>query len=285
MRHGFHIAAFALPPLAGAWGCQVASDPPVTYVATTRILGIKAAEPEIAPGASTTVTALVAGVAGAAPTVAWSVCSRPPLPGQAVNPDCLDTSPQPYIQALGDGASVGATMPADASPATLGQPDSSGGVYLPLVARAAAGGEDATATYRLRLDQEPAGILPNRNPTITGVVAGVGGAGAPLLEGTPLPVHAGDQITLAVTLSDDSAEAYVAPQYGPAGIVVTEVLTTSWFSTAGTFTQTRSTQAEPETVLKLDDRLPPASTTIDVWAVERDERGGTDFAHRTLQLQ
>ena len=46
-------------------GCQSFSDPPVSFVAGLRVLGIKAEPPQIAPGASTTVTALVVDTDGA----------------------------------------------------------------------------------------------------------------------------------------------------------------------------------------------------------------------------
>ena len=31
--------------------------------------------------------------------------------------------------------------------------------------------------------------------------------------------------------------------------------------------------------------LPPSGTAIDLWIVGRDERGGTDYLHRTLQFE
>ncbi len=70
---------------SGLGGCQSFTDPPVSFVAGLRVLGIKAEPPQIAPGASTTVTALVVDTDGGTPSASWNQCNLPPLPGQTVN--------------------------------------------------------------------------------------------------------------------------------------------------------------------------------------------------------
>jgi hypothetical protein len=47
----------------------------------------------------------------------------------------------------------------------------------------------------------------------------------------------------------------------------------------------KTSEIQPQTVLRLDQRLPVAQSQIDLYAVARDERGGTDYAHRAFQLQ
>ena len=104
---------------------------------------------------------------------------------------------------------------------------------------------------------------------------------SPLDAATPMVVHSGDALSLSVTFAPDSAQTYTAAD----GTVTTETLTTSWFCTAGDLSFEKTSATQPETVLHLDQRLPSAGAQIDLYAVARDERGGTDFAHRTLLLQ
>ncbi len=96
---------------------------------------------------------------------------------------------------------------------------------------------------------------------------------------TPVAIRRGAQPERDV--APDSAQTYTAAD----GTVTTETLTTSWFCTAGELSFEKTSTTQPVTVLHLDQRLPSAGTQIDLYAVARDERGGTDFAHRTLLLQ
>ncbi len=264
--------------LVGWLGCQSFPDPPVSFVTGLRVLGIEAEPPQVAPGESTTVTALAVDTSGEMPTASWSVCLLPPLPGQTVNPACADGSSPSELQPVGDGLTIPFVMP-QVTAAQLGAPDATGGVYLPLVATIRAGGQALTAIYRVRLgDAAPA----NTNPTIAGLFSvDATGAMAALDETSPTPVPSGGAVTLTVTFAPDSAQTYTAAD----GTARTETLTTSWFCTAGDLSFEKTSATQPQTVLHLDQRLPPAGAQIDLYAVARDERGGTDFAHRTLLLQ
>jgi hypothetical protein len=264
--------------LGSVAGCQSFDDPPVTFVAGLRVLGIKADPPQIAPGASTTVDALTVDTDGSMPTASWSACFLPPLPGQTVNTGCIDGSSASELQPIGDGLTISFVMP-PVTPDSLGAPDVTGGVYLPLVAGVDASPQALTAVYRLRLaDAGP----PNANPTIAGVFSiDASGAMSALDPTAPMPVQSGDALSLTVTFAPDSAQTYTAAE----GTATTEMLTTSWFCTAGELSVEKTSATQPETVLHLDQRLPSAGAQIDLYAVARDERGGTDFAHRTLLLQ
>jgi hypothetical protein len=264
--------------LFGLGGCQSFSDPPVSFVAGLRVLGIQAEPPQIGPGASTTVTALVVDTDGGAPAASWNQCLLPPLPGQTVNTACVDGSAGAELQPIGAGLAIAFMMP-QVTAASLGAPDATGGIYLPLVAAVDAAPQSLTAVYRLRLaDAGPA----NTNPTIAGVFSvDASGATSPLDPGAPTPVPSGGAVSLTVTFAPDSAQSYTAAD----GKVTTETLTTSWFCTAGDLSFEKTSATQPVTVLHLDQRLPPAGAQIDLYAVARDERGGTDFAHRTLLLQ
>ena len=259
-------------------GCQSFTDPPVSFVVGLRVLGIKAEPPQIAPGASTTVTALAVDTDGPTPTASWNQCNLPPLPGQTVNKACVDGSAGADLQPIGNGLTIPFVMP-QVTAASLGGPDATGGVYLPLVAAINADAQAVTAVYRVRLGD---GAPANTNPTIADVFS-VDAAGAmSALDATaPTPVQSGGTLSLTVTFAPDSAQTYTAAD----GTVTTEALTTSWFCTAGDLSFEKTSTTQPVTVLHLDQRLPSAGTQIDLYAVARDERGGTDFAHRTLLLQ
>jgi hypothetical protein len=152
-------------------------------------------------------------------------------------------------------------------------------VYLPVVARAAAGADAVTAVYRLRLG---GATPPNMNPAIASIgVVDASGMVKTLDEATPLVVRAGDELTLQSTNAPGSAEMYTA--FG--GKVLTETLTTAWFTTAGDLSHERTSDTQPQTVLSLTERLPEAGKTIEIYAVVHDERGGVGYIHRALAFQ
>ncbi|HXU62768.1 MAG TPA: hypothetical protein VN962_13755 [Polyangia bacterium] len=272
---GFFIAA-ALVALATLMGCQSFPDPPVSFVAGLRVLGVKAEPPEAAPGDSATISALAVDTPGAAPDATWSACFATPMPGEAVNPDCVQAGAD--WQSVGQGLSITATMP-PVSVEALGGPDVTGGVYLPLVADVRDATGAVSAVYRWRL---AGSVSPNANPALASVYRLDAAGGMVALDpGAPTAVAAGDALSLGVTFADGSAQDYTRAD----GATVTEILTTSWFCTAGTLSFEKTSAVQPETVLHLDQRVPPSGSSIDLWAVARDERGGTDFAHRVLLLK
>lgn len=141
----------------------------------------------------------------------------------------------------------------------------------------------------------------------------------PIDPAAPLLVHAGDKLTLRALFATGSAERYTgrAGGGGDGGTMQprmsTERLSLSWFSTAGSFggpmfmmggfggmgpggdggtTSDGGTGmmggtggGNADAVLTLDQNLPPSGSTIDLWVVGRDNRGGTDYQHRTLTFQ
>jgi hypothetical protein len=265
------------------------------------VLAIKAQPPETPPGQKSMLTALTVDTMGRPLDIGWSECLLPPLQGQIVNPDCLLGPAASSRRPLGSGPQLEVTMPAMDSVQSLGLPDATGGVYLPLIAQVTAGSDTLVASYRLRLGT---GSPANQNPMLTGVFtvvapeAGAADAGSPgagevvtaLDPATPPVVHSGDQLTLRASFAPGSAEAYqIQDPRGNAGTImprgVTETLTLSWFATAGSLSEGSSGVERPDQVLKLDQHLPPGGTAIDLWVVGRDERGGTDYVHRTLRFQ
>jgi hypothetical protein len=274
MRRALALATIWL----GAAACTEHPDPPVTLIEGLRVLTVRAEPPEVPVGATSQLTILALDTEGRGIDVAWSRCLVAPRAGEAVNPACVQTDAGPALQPLGPGLTIGVEMPA-VSAGELGQPDATNGVYLPLVARANAGGDSVTAVYRLRLGGS---TPPNTNPTIASVdVVDASGARQPLDEVTPLVVHAGDALTLQSTNAPGSAQAYT----GFGGRALTETLTTSWFCTAGVLSHQRTSDTQPQTVLNLTEHLPEAGKTIDLYAVVHDERGGVGYTHRALALQ
>jgi hypothetical protein len=268
--------AILLLPWAIA-ACAPEGDVSRTLIVNPRVLAIKAEPPSVAPGESTTVSALIVGVGTETPSVSWLRCRRAPRPGDAVNPDCVDTPVADYLEPIGDGPTIITAMPSDVTAAALGEPDASGGVYLPLVARVALAGQTLLATYRLRLSM-PGDA--NHNPALSDLVlVAADGSTTPIDVANPPRVRAGDQLTLQAAVGDGSVESYPAAL---GGATATERLLTSWFSTAGRFSKERSDGAQPTTVLELVGAVPAAGNPIDVFAVIRDDRGGTDYVQRQL---
>jgi len=198
----------------------------------------------------------------------------------------------------GSGPSTMVTMPADASPTTLGVPDATGGLYVPVRVRATMDTQRLDTIYGLRLSLP--GLEPtNHNPTIASVslveepldaspMSVVELSADPM---SPTPVAAGSEPTLRLTLTPDSFEVY--PQLGGTPPNTTITMTTEaprffWYADAGLFSEDTTGAAQPDTQLKLDDdkhHPPRAGDRINVIVVVRDERGGTAFTHRYLLVQ
>src|SRR5262249_46331204 len=164
----------------------------------------------------------------------------------------------------------------------LGLPDSTGGFYVPLIARATAAESGLGFGYRLRLatggsrDQKP--VLP------PGLRDPVPPHGAPPA-GAPPPPRGGEPTPPAAGAGAGSAESYDVVIPGSPTRAVTEKLSVAWFATGGSFSEDVTSPDKPDTKLRLDARVPPPGTTMDLWIVAHDERGGADFRHRTLLVQ
>ena len=283
------------------WGCNSSNDDPAAYVTGLRILGIKAEPPEVPPGSQSTLTALIVDTDGNPFHITWEQCLDPALSGQSVNRACVGDAGTDLVAPIGDGVSVVTTMPT-VTPANLGRVDATGGFYLPIVANITGPSDAITAVYLLRLGL---GLPPNRNPTLTDLLLVTGGgpdggveSDTPLVDGTPLVVHAGEAIVLRPIFSADSVESYPIYDGDPRTTTprpAKETLSVAWFATAGTLLPATSSGVDApvaDEVFHLDQQrngptihVPPVGTVIDLWVVARDERGGTDWLHRTLQLE
>jgi hypothetical protein len=270
----------ALCVVALAAGCGKFDLGDAAFVDGLRLLGVQAEPPEAAPGESVKLTAWVVDTHGGSIDVSWSACL---LPSNGVaNPGCTDGSGNGLVT-LGSGESITITMPA-VDAATLGPPDATEGVYLPIVVHVHGTDDALDAIYRLRArvfavagctlgPPYPPHCAPNQNPVLESVEP---------LEDSPLVAHADSQWSLLPHYSGDSSEEYEVP--GSFNPDVFERLTTQWFSSAGSFPDTPVGGTGVQKLV-LDRALPPVGGTIDVWVVGHDERGGTTMLHRQLVLQ
>jgi hypothetical protein len=287
-------------------GCLGDFDP-ASYLTGLRVLGVKAEPPEVAPGETATLTPIIFGIA---PTVKWSLCTRPPLPGAAVATECFDSDLGDASVPLGEGPTMQVTMP-DLRPEQLGLPDYTGGVYLPVILRVSDGAATVTSVYRLRYASKTLPrIYANHNPHIEDVlIAFEKDAGTrPLGD---LEIHAGDRVSLRAQLPASDHEQYPqiegaleipdggvsldgGVQFFDGGLrvdgitlkYVNETLKVSWFADIGRLDPDITGAAgKLDTTLYLDKHLRPPPTDIDLYVVVRDDRGGLDFTRRTLLLR
>ena len=250
-------------------GCSEADLGGFGFVEGLRLIGAQAEPPEAAPGDTVTMTAWVVDTHGGSIAVAWSACLLPS--SGLANPGCTDGSGNGLV-ALGSGETLSIVVPA-VDAATLGPPDITGGLYLPIVIHVT-GREDALdGIYRLRI----AGNQPprNSNPTFATI--------EPLRDdGIPEVGIPGVDWALVAKYDGNSVESYVSPTSAPDSIF--ERLTTQWFATAGTFPDQPVGGTAVQSFM-LDRALPPSGGTIDLWVVGHDERGGSAMLHRSFVMQ
>ena len=294
------MRALFLAALLVAAGCSNDFDP-ASYLApgTLRVFGVVADPPEVVPGATTTLTVITPDLP-APVSYEWVVCTQPPLPGSSsLDPLCLEADMGNFlVPVAGSGPSAQVTMPADASPKTLGVPDVTGGFYIPVRVRARMGDQTVDTVYGLRLAL-PGVLPPNHNPTVASAsLVGEPLDASPMLvselstdPATPTPVAAGSQPTLRLTVTPDSLEVYPQLTGTPPNTTITmatEQPRFFWYADAGLFTEDTTGVDQPDTKLQLDDakhHRPAVGDRINVFVVVHDDRGGTTFTHRYLVVQ
>jgi hypothetical protein len=264
-----------LPFLVAVGGCS-GNFESYSVVTGLRLLGAKSEPAEIAPGDTATLTAFVVDPQSSAFQIDWAACTEPPIPGTGqVNTDCVTVDSAPYLTELGNGLTVTAQTPVF-DPTTIGDPDATGGRYLPIRLKVSASDGNLTGILSLRISSDQA---LNHNPKIADITAD--GASLPLDGAAPLEVHAGQILTLRASVTPDSTEQYQALATDGTTQTRTEQIAISWFTTFGSW-QDDSTGTDTDDPLTIAAPLPQTGQSIDLWIVARDERGGSDFAHRTL---
>lgn len=264
---------------AAAIGCGGDFKDDYHRVDGLRLLAVVAEPPEGREGVEFTLTAVAVNRDGSPIDVRWIACLVPAFPGQGtVSPMCYDDLPQQYLFPIGAGRTISGTFivpPKD--PRIPIFPDATGGVYLPIRMDLSTPAERLAAAYRFRYAE--GGQAPNSNPTLRGIFLGDGE-----LTDAPFPVRAGDKLALRAAFAPGSAETYTVTRDDGTTREATEQLNVSWFATAGRF-DNGSTGDGGTTELDLGRAPPAPGQTVDLWAVGRDERGGSAVVHRALAVQ
>jgi hypothetical protein len=283
---------------------------PASFLNSLRILGIRAEPPEIAPGASTVTDALVFDpvLDPGNMTYVWIFCE--PDPSSMLGSQCEDQQsardPRAFLQTalFNSNPTVHAqlvTKPRGSytAPATLldslstGSIDRKKGVIVNVVLIA------FESTDFLSVATDTQGTIPrviatksilvrdpapdsNVNPHLDSIR--VQGKETPA-EPSDVSVAGLTRIELSGLPSHDSAQVF--NQYLPDGRTQqqTEELSVTWFTIAGAFeegfdTASRTAGASPLHLLVTPSD--PKQKFIDIYAVLRDGRGGTDWGVRTL---
>ena len=150
--------------------------------------------------------------------------------------------------------------------------------YLDLVFRIESGpltGRKVTTikSVRVHFDDAPR----NENPDMLSLVLA-----------DPSPVAAGAEVKIEYAIDTTRLEGYELAN----GAKIDETHTVNWYTTAGEFrdepnntdkTTDLTTHNETEIYLKLPDEILEDSVTV--WAVVRDERGGTDWGTLTFDVR
>ncbi|MGK5087060.1 hypothetical protein WDW86_05840 [Bdellovibrionota bacterium FG-2] len=261
----------------GLLGCAKNDLPDYNVLGGLRVLAMKAAAPEVAPGDTTTVTPVVSDIAGAGRELTY-VAVGCPDPGVSLGakPSCLGN---PMRVELG-GGSFTPTAPSftQVAPAfTVAVPvallemrstlDQFNGVaYLMTYDISTSSGESVSAYKRLIVSDAVSRPVKNSNPTLSGVLAGGGGLTALPAAKTALKVDA------ALT---SGVESYDVLTSSGGSKTLQETLITTWFLSDGTVNHFRTVGAD-EVSYTPPEVLPTAHSVVLV-AVIRDGRGGEDY--------
>jgi hypothetical protein len=303
-RRLFHALALALLGVVGA-GCSPSLDDRPWLITRPTIVGWKAEPPEVAPGASVELEAVVLDPAAAAdPTAtAWTLCHtpKPPSENRVAAVDCLAPAVPP--DAVGDPVSIAIStdvcrifgpdvpQPLPGQPTTRARDaDATGGYFQPVTV--AVGGALAIGLERVTCDLPEASLAdarawqaayhPNQNPTLVGL-SFAAADGNPI---DPAAIPAGATITIQATWLDGAIETF--PVFDPRSrtiVDMAETLTASWYVTGGILGQAATTITNAATFSTATGWTAPAdTTTVELALILRDSRGGSDIARATLTI-
>jgi hypothetical protein len=295
-------------------GC-VESFAPASQIKDLRVLAIRADKPEANPGETVQLDALIADPTGliTPPGIIWLACF-PKLIG-GVDACASGEAPQTPI---GFGASsITFDMPPQCDGTNAdncvdllpeGDPNGQGTVLLTMVACTSLSlddcfqcDEDGACTFGSegveveialkrvivsnRLDAER-----NHNPDLTDVFASATGSDFTLLsEGASTPLDVCSGLTLRAQADPDTAETFTELQFGEP-VEITEGLETSFFVTEGQVSSDRIFNGVGDGVAPgvADNNYslivgePDPAGDVSLFFVLRDDRGGADFAARTI---
>lgn len=283
--------------------CRPDLGPGESLVSSRRLLAVRADPAETLPGAQATYTALVASPDGTVQdaAIAWSFCSAPkPLTNDNIVSDaCLGGS---NLVPAGAGAEIVAPTPKDAcvlfGPDTPPggfrprDPDVTGGYYQPL--RADLAGTPAAfvlARVTCHLPNAPPEVVtafaeayaPNANPKLEPLAASIDGRSVPLSA-----IPAGARVSFRASWPASSAETYAYYDAKSQALSTKrEALRVSWYATAGSFDAEVTGRDESDVATYADDgwTAPERASTVHLWIVLRDSRGGSEFAAYDVEVR
>jgi hypothetical protein len=287
----------------------------LSLVEEPRVLALRSEPAEAKPGQTVTLHALVAAPDGtqAEAELDWSLClARRPLSTLApIAPECAALLDDPEVlDALGSGASVTATLPADGCrrfgpeppAATAGEPtgrpvdpDPTGGYYQPILAQLL--DDDSVNLLQVRITCGLAGATqaqaaefqtryePNVAPTIERVLLRDGDID--LLAADP-PARVGTEQSVELRVSWAEAETHV--YFDPITLEIDtrrEAISVAWYTTAGRLAQARTGRAADDLATHSDNTwiAPSEAGLVWFWAVLRDDRGGVGWVNFALEVE
>jgi hypothetical protein len=236
------------------------SFPPVSLVTELRVLAVRADAPEMRPGDTALLTALVVDPRGAGRevTITWGVCTPPGLVT-----DLLTCQDPENVRPLGVGPSVTVRAPSDyLESGPRGRTDRRF-MYVVFLAQA---GDERVAGFKELLVTSRMEPL-NQNPRLQAARATAHEGGATLTE-----AEAGELVTVVAEVEEASRE-----EYQEDGEAKKEELAFSWFATAGTWKSNRTFEEATN-----DWTAPLEPQTVQLWVVVRDDRNGVDWRTFTL---
>ena len=274
------ILLLCLVPLA----CIPDLPDDTSTVRDARVLAVQATPAEVRPGLDVKLTALVAGEG----RIAWGLCNvRKPLTELGpVAQVCIDRFALggTEVSRLPDGREATATIPGDvcrrfgpaAPPADASgvagrpvDPDLTGGYYQPLMIANEAG----TVLAQVRV---MCGVTGVPNAESVKFTKGYKSNVNPIVESIDLPERTARGARIDVHATVDAPETYLWAN--PDTRLVEErreLVTLSWFSTAGSFADVRSEGTNTWTA-------PDVPGPVRLWIVVRDDRGGVGWIERTV---
>jgi len=302
--------------VAMASACKPMVGRAPSLIVGPEVLAVRGVPAEAKQGESVTYDLLVASLDGtvADPPSNWDLCltPKPPAESNSVAAACVDAPP-------GDaqGADYSALVPLNACtlfgpiapppqanqpPSRPRDPDSTGGYYLPV--RAVVSGLTdrnlvAFDMQRISCNLVGASALviqdyntrykPNANPALAGLDWVTSDANSASLADGTVVIPSGGIVTLRASFTPDSAEIYPVFDSNLQGLVDRrESMSLGWFATAGAFEHDRTGRAEsdPETTSDNTWTSPAVNevTSVSLWLVLRDSRGGVDFASYQLTV-
>jgi hypothetical protein len=291
------IAAIAL------LGCQSALERQPALIREERILAVSVDPAEASPGSVVSWRALAVSPNGSLTSeeLSWSLChhGRDVAENNSVAAECLQDS-APWIEPVTiapASEAVAASLPDDAcaifgsepeppaagsAPNRAADADASGGYYQPMRVRLDAQTDVAFGHARLRcaLPSAPVEIarvfseryVANQNPQLSEFAA-------------TNAIAAGSAVELRAAWDAAAREAYIL--YDPVDVTLLDVresLEVAWFATAGSFSAERSLAEPGATFVSTSWSAPSAPGTVHLWAVLRDDRGGSSWLTLTLEV-